>query len=404
MIITKKVLRNVSLTAHPLGCKAYVEAQVERALALAKTRENPLYQVAQSELLPKRVVVIGGSTGYGLSARVVSAFVGGAATINISVEREPSETKTATPGYYNTHYFEQLAQARNLKSASLFGDAFASETRKKAVELIADLFGQVDLLVFSLASPRRIDAQSGHTYHSVLKPIGQDYEGLSVDVSTGMLENARIEAATNEQVEETVKVMGGEVWEQWIEDFTQHNLLAPNFTTVAFSYLGPELTYPIYQAGTIGKAKEDLERSAHKLSTMLASSGGAAYVSVNKALVTRASAVIPVVPLYIALLYQVMKEEGVHENCTDQMYRLLVQKLYRSDNIVPLDEQGRIRLDDWEMEERIQARVHSMWQNLRAGEMLQEGDLAGFIEEFDQMHGFGFAEIDYTKDIDPRVD
>lgn len=402
MIITKKVLRNVSLTAHPLGCRQYVLDQIDWVRQHALQANNSLYAPVEKKLFPKRVLVLGGSTGYGLSSRIVSAFGGGADTLNVSFEREPSETKTATPGWYNTTAFEAEARKAGLKAESVFGDAFSNETKALTAALIKKTLGQVDLVIYSLASPLRTDPATGITYRSVLKPLGEPFTALSVDMESPLVKKATIEPAEGTQTEETVKVMGGEDWTLWIDYLLAEDLLAPNAMTVSYSYIGPKITYPVYREGTIGAAKEHLEQSANAITEKLAPLGGKAYVSVNKALVTRASAVIPVVPLYMALLYQVMKEKGLHEGCTEQIYRLFTDRLY-ADKQIETDSKGRIRLDDWEMKQDVQAEVERRWALQTEGEELKQGDLDGVRLEYEQIHGFGFPSIDYTLDVDPRV-
>ncbi len=392
MIIKQKVMRNVSLTAHPVGCKHYVQEQIAY-LESQKGKKN-------DNLIPKRILVIGGSTGYGLASRLVGAIIGEAATINVSFEREPAENKVATPGWYNTKAFEQEAHKRGLFAQSVFGDAFSDEVKENVASLIEENMGQVDLIIYSLASPMRIDPKTKETYKSVIKPIGEPYTALSVDVQTALIEEATIEEADEKQVEETVKVMGGEDWFLWLNFFKERNLLAKEVKTVAFSYIGPEITYPVYREGTIGKAKEHLEQTANQLNKLLKPLNGSAYVSVNKALVTRASAVIPVVPLYIALLYKVMKEMNLHEECIHQMYRLFTERLYSTQSI-ETDAKGRIRVDDWEMLENVQKEVLRRWKLQKEGEEIKEGDLEGFKEEFDHIHGFGYDFIDYSLDVDP---
>jgi enoyl-[acyl-carrier protein] reductase/trans-2-enoyl-CoA reductase (NAD+) len=297
--------------------------------------------------------------------------------------------------------FEREARNRRLYAESLFGDAFSKEMKQAVADLVEKDLGQVDLVVYSLASPMRIDPETGETYKSVLKPIGKTYTALSVDVQSGIIEKAVIEPAEENQIAETVKVMGGEDWQLWIDFLASRGLLAEGIKTVAYSYIGPEITFPVYREGTIGKAKEHLEHTAKVLTGRLKDLQGSAYVAVNKALVTRASAVIPVVPLYIALLYQVMKEMGLHEECTQQMFRLFTDRLYK-DNDVPVDEEGRIRLDDWEMREDVQAEVDRRWKLQTEGESLVKGDLEGFRQSYDQIHGFGFDSVDYEADVDPR--
>ena len=393
MIIKQKVMRNVSLTAHPVGCAAYVSEQFDWLDAQEKDIDSKKY--------PKRVLVIGGSTGYGLASRMTAAVLGNASTINVSFEREPAEKKVATPGWYNTKAFEKEAHKRGLYAESIFGDAFSNEMKERVSDLIEKEMGQVDLVVYSLASPMRIDPETGGTYKSVLKPIGTTYSALSVDVQTGIIERAEIEPADSGQIEETVKVMGGDDWKLWIGHLEKRGLLAEGAKTVAYSYIGPEITFPVYREGTIGKAKEHLEQTAKELTVQLEGLGGSAFVAVNKALVTRASAVIPVVPLYIALLYQVMKEKDVHEECTQQMFRLFTERLYHGD-VVPVDEEGRIRLDDWEMRSDVQVEVQRRWDLQKEGEPLVAGDLEGFRLSYDHIHGFGYDAVDYEVDVDPR--
>jgi len=395
MIITSKILHNVSLTAHPQGCARHTLDQIDWVRSLSQ-------HLPSASLLPKRVLVLGGSTGYGLSSRIVTAFAGHAATLNVSFEREPSENKTATPGWYNTLAFEQEAAKEGLVAASVFGDAFSQEIKARVASRIKDLMGQVDLVVYSLASPMRTDPFTGEVYRSVLKPIGQPYTALSVDTSTGIVHSVTVEPAERKQIDDTVKVMGGEDWRLWISYLLEQGLLARGAMTVSYTYIGPQVTYPVYREGTIGKAKEDLEHSAAVLDGYLAAIGGKAYVSVNKALVTRASAVIPVVPLYMAILYRVMKDLGLHEQCTEQMYRLFTGKLYTGQP-VPVDSENRIRLDDWEMRADVQREVMERWNSLEEGALLTCGDLEGFRCEYDHIHGFGFDSIDYLADVDPRM-
>ena len=402
MIITKKIIRNVSLTAHPLGCRTYVQDQIDWVKKHAKQTDSPLYTSVTSDSFPKRVLVLGGSTGYGLSSRIVSAFAGGADTLNVSFEREPSATKTATPGWYNTTAFEARAKEAGLIAESVFGDAFSNEIKEKTATMIRETLKQVDLVIYSLASPLRTDPVTGITYRSVLKPIGEAFTALSVDMDSPVVKKATIEAAEEGQAEETAKVMGGEDWSLWIDYLIKEDLLAPNAMTVAYSYIGPKITYPVYREGTIGLAKEHLEASAKAITKSLENLNGKAFVSVNKALVTRASAVIPVVPLYMALLYQVMKEKGLHEGCTEQIYRLFTDRLYAK-GIIPTDAEGRIRLDDWEMKQEIQSEVETRWALQHEGQPLQKGDLEGVRQEYDQIHGFGYQSIDYSLDVDPRV-
>jgi enoyl-[acyl-carrier protein] reductase/trans-2-enoyl-CoA reductase (NAD+) len=395
-------MRNVSLTAHPTGCKRYVQQQIDWVKHQATSGEDTRYPKPVESALPRRVLVIGGSTGYGLSSRIVAAYTGGADTINVSFEREPAEKKTATPGWYNTMAFEQQAKKDGMKACSVFGDAFSTSIKEETARKIREELGQVDLVIYSLASPLRNDPVTGVTYRSVLKPIGKPFTALSVDLDDDVVKQATIEPATDEQVQDTVKVMGGEDWTLWVDYLLEQGLLAEGAMTVAYSYIGPRITYPVYREGTIGKAKEHLENSAGALSDKLEAIGGKAFVSVNKALVTRASAVIPVVPLYMALLYQVMKEKNIHEHCTQQIYRLFLGQLYTKGEI-PTDQEGRLRVDDWEMLDEVQNEVERRWALQKEGQPLLQGDLDGVLEEYEHIHVFGFPDIDYEADIDPRI-
>jgi enoyl-[acyl-carrier protein] reductase/trans-2-enoyl-CoA reductase (NAD+) len=289
-----------------------------------------------------------------------------------------------------------------MKASSVFGDAFSTAIKEETARKIKEELGQVDLVIYSLASPLRNDPVTGETYRSVLKPIGKPFTALSVDLGDDVVKQATIDPATDEQVQDTIKVMGGEDWILWIDFLLAQNLLATGAMTVAYSYIGPRITYPVYREGTIGKAKEHLENSASALTNKLEAIGGKAFVSVNKALVTRASAVIPVVPLYMALLYQVMKEKHIHEHCTQQIYRLFHSRLYTKGEI-PTDQEGRLRVDDWEMLEEVQKEVERRWALQKEGQPLLQGDLDGVMEEYEHIHGFGFPDIDYQADIDPRI-
>lgn len=354
------------------------------------------------ERLPKNVLVIGGSTGYGLASRIAAAFLGGANTIGVSFEREPAARKTATPGWYNTQAFEEAAAKDRIPAASFNGDAFSDTMKEQVIAEIRKQGITIDLLIYSLASPKRIDPATGETWTSVLKPLGEAYSALSVDMMSGKLEKVTIEPASEDQVKPTVKVMGGEDWKLWIDALQKAGLLSRGVKTAAFSYIGPDVTFPIYRQGTIGKAKEHLEQTASELQEQLSPLEGKAFVSVNKALVTRASAVIPVVPLYISLLYRVMKEKEIHEGCIEQMYRLLTERLYTGKTI-PTDEAGRIRLDDFEMREDVQKRVMELWDQVNSENVQELTDLAEYRREYLRLHGFEMPGIDYDADADPRA-
>lgn len=400
MVIRPKIMRNVCLTAHPKGCAFDVRRQITWVQDAA-AGTLPGYSAAKPEEMPKRVLIVGGSTGYGLASRITAAFIGGADTLNVSFEREPDEKRVATPGWYNAKAFEQEAAAAGLKAASVFGDAFSTAVKEQVAEAAKDFGGPFDLVIYSLASPMRIDPETGVIYKSVIKPVCEPYHSLTVDVMQRKVSEVEVEPADEQQTWETVKVMGGEDWMLWIDFLAERGLLAEGVKTVAFSYIGPEVTFPIYREGTIGRAKEHLEQTAFDLTERLRPFGGAAYVSVNKALVTRASSVIPVVPLYITILYKVMKQAGLHEGCIEQAYRLFTDRLYAG-GAVPVDEKGRIRVDDYEMREDIQATVQEAWGRISQDTLEELADLEGFLQEYEQIHGFGFPEVDYSEDLDPR--
>ncbi len=363
---------------------------VEKQIAYTKSQQ-PLS-------IPKRILIIGASGGFGLATRIAATFGGGAGTIGVFLEREPSDKKSGTPGWYNTEAFESAAKAEGYESYSFNADAFSHETRQQVIEQIQKSWGAIDLLIYSIASPVRTDPNTGETYKSVLKPIGEPYTANTMDIMKGEISSLTIEPVTSEQeIADTVKVMGGEDWELWVDTLHQAGVLAEGFKTLSFSYIGPTITYPIYTKGTIGKAKQDLERAAKNLTSRLTDIQGEALVSVNKALVTRASSVIPAVSIYISLLYKVMKEKGIHEGCIEQMYRLLHERIYNN-NPNRLDEEGRIRIDDWEMREDVQSAVLEVWDTITSDNLQELTDYQGFREEFLQIHGFDIPGISDLSD------
>jgi enoyl-[acyl-carrier protein] reductase/trans-2-enoyl-CoA reductase (NAD+) len=396
------VRNNICLNAHPGGC---AEA-VRREIALARETLSP------GTGRPRLALVAGCSTGYGLASRIAAAFGYGAATVGVSLEKAPSATKTGTPGWYNNRCFDGSAAASGLPARTLDGDAFSAETKAAAAAALreaaaeAGIAPKVDLIVYSLASPVRTDPRDGVMYRSVIKPIGGAYSGRTVDMFSGEIRDSGAEAASEEEIAATVKVMGGEDWELWIEALERESLLSPSARTVAYTYLGPELSWPIYRDGTIGRAKQDLERAAGAINAKLAAGGGGAWVSVNKAVVTRASAVIPIIPLYISCLFKVMKEKGLHEGCMEQIIRLYRDRLYtdeaaRDPARVPVDEAHRIRIDDWEMRDDVQEEVLRRLNGATADTLPGLGDVAGFRHDFLEAHGFDVAGVDYEADIDP---
>lgn len=388
MIIQPKVRNNLCMNAHPDGCAAEVSKQIEYI------KEKGAFPG------PKNALVIGSSTGYGLASRIALAFGAGASTLGVFFEKESTEKRPGTPGFYNNRAFEEAAVAEGLKAESINGDAFSHEIKSQVVELLKKEFGKVDCIIYSLASPVRVDPDTGEMYRSVLKPLKGSYTAKAVNAMTGEVSQTTIEPAAPEEAAATVKVMGGEDWKLWIKALREADLLAEGVTTVAYSYIGPKITYPVYREGTIGKAKEDLEATASDLQKELSPLDGSAYVSVNKALVTRASAVIPVVPLYMALLYRVMKEKGVHEGCIEQIYRLFSERL-RPGTPVETDANGLIRIDDLEMREDVQAAVMELWNQVDSGNLSDLGDMEGYKSDFLRLHGFDVPGIDYDADVSP---
>ena len=392
MIIQPRTRGFICLTAHPEGTAQHIKNQI----AYVKSK-------GQIENGPKKVLVIGASTGFGIASRITAAFGANAATIGVFFEKPASPGKLGTAGWYNSAAFEQEAQKSNLYAKSINGDAFSNEIKQQTIELIKKDLGQVDLVVYSLASPRRTHPKTGVAYSSVLKPIEQPFTDKTVDFHTGVVSDITIQPIeSDEDISNTVAVMGGEDWKFWIEDLKAAGVLAEGVKTVAYSYIGPELTYPIYRNGTIGRAKDDLEGTVPTINNLLKDIDGISYVSVNKALVTQSSSAIPVVPLYISLLYKVMKEKGIHEGTIEQMQRLFAERLY-SGHPVPLDEKGRIRVDDLEMREDVQTEVAKLWKDITTENLPTVSDIEGYRNDFFQLFGFNFQEIDYELDTSELV-
>lgn len=397
MILKPMVRNNVCLNAHPVGCAAETERQID----YIKGKAGAYKRLAG----PRAVLVIGCSTGYGLASRISAAFGFGAATVGVSFERQPSETKTGSPGWYDNKAFDAAALAAGLPSRSLDGDAFSKDMKARVVEAARELGLSFDLVVYSLASPVRVDPETGEAYRSVIKPLGGTYRGKNVDIFTSELSFAEVQGATEAEAVNTVKVMGGEDWELWLGALREAGVLAPGAATVAYSYIGPELSWPIYRDGTIGAAKAHLELSAKRL-TSLAPDGLKAYVSINKALVTRASAVIPVIPLYVSTLFKVMKERGIHEDCAAQIDRLFRDRLYRAGPgqpplPVPVDAEGRIRVDELEMGASVQAEVSSRLNRISPENIGELADVEGFRLDFLRIHGFEVEGVDYDAEVSP---
>ena len=390
MIIEPRMRGFICLTAHPAGCEQNVKNQI--AYVQSKGSIDG----------PKRVLVIGASTGFGLASRITSAFGSNAATLGVFFEKAPAEGKTASPGWYNSAAFEKEATKAGLYAKSINGDAFSNEVKQQAIDLIKADMGQIDLVIYSLASPVRMHPGTGVLHRSTLKPIGGTFTNKTVDFHTGNVTQVSIEPANQEDIDNTVVVMGGEDWSMWMNALKDANVLAEGATTVAYSYIGPEVTEAVYRKGTIGQAKDHLEATAFEISKDLASLNGKAYVSVNKALVTQASSAIPVIPLYISLLYKIMKAEGIHEGCIEQIQRLYQQRLYTG-QAVPTDDKGRIRIDDWEMREDVQAKVAALWKESTTESLPETGDLAGYKQDFLNLFGFGFEGVDYLADANEMV-
>jgi len=378
------------MNAHPAGCAREVQLQRD----IVKSGDFP--EAVSGG--PKTALIIGGSTGYGLASRLTAAFGYGAETVSISYEKEASEKRPATPGWYNSRAFDALAEKEGLETISMNADAFSHDTRKTAADLFRNKGKKVDLLVYSLASGVRPDPDTGELYRSALKPIGETYTTRSVDFIKGTISQVSLEPATVEETAGTVKVMGGEDWRLWVNYLRDQDLIGESFKTVAFSYIGPEVTHPIYRSGTIGQAKEDLERTAREMNDALAPRGGKAFVSINKAVVTRASAVIPAVPLYISLLFKVMKQQNLHEGCIEQMIRLFKDRLYGGET-VPVDDNQLIRMDDWEMRGDIQEEVGRRWDAVTEENLNELADMEGFLNDFLRIHGFGVPGVDYEADV-----
>ena len=390
MIIEPRMRGFICTTSHPEGCAQNVKNQIDYIKSKGAIDGA------------KKVLVIGASTGFGLSSRITSAFGSNASTIGVFFEKPPAEGKPASPGWYNSAAFEKEAHKAGLYAKSINGDAFSDEIKKQTMDLIKADLGQVDLVIYSLASPVRMHPKTGVLHRSVLKPIGEKFSNKTVDFHTGKVSEVSIEPCSDEDIENTIAVMGGEDWAMWIDALKQADLLAPEVKTVAYSYIGPSVTEAVYRKGTIGRAKDNLEATAFEISDTLKSLNGQAFVSVNKALVTQASSAIPVIPLYISLLYKTMKEEGTHEGTIEQMQRLFAEKLYNGSEI-PVDEKGLIRIDDLEMSADVQAQVAKLWEKAETDNLDQIGDLIGYRKDFYNLFGFDFDGVDYSKESDEML-
>ncbi|OCH37584.1 enoyl-ACP reductase FabV [Aliivibrio fischeri] len=393
MIIKPRIRGFICTTTHPVGCEQNVKEQI----ALTKA-QGPIANA------PKRVLVVGSSSGYGLSSRITAAFGGGASTIGVFFEKAGTEKKPGTAGWYNSAAFDKLAKEEGLYSKSLNGDAFSNEAKQKTIDLIKEDLGQIDMVVYSLASPVRKMPETGEVIRSSLKPIGETYTATAVDTNKDAIIEASVEPATEQEIKDTVTVMGGEDWELWINALSEAGVLADGCKTVAYSYIGTELTWPIYWDGALGQAKMDLDRAATALNEKLSATGGTANVAVLKSVVTQASSAIPVMPLYIAMVFKKMREEGVHEGCQEQILRMFSQRLYKADgSAAEVDEKNRLRLDDWELREDIQQHCRDLWPQVTTENLKDLTDYVEYKEEFLKLFGFGVDGVDYDTDVNPEV-
>ncbi|MBQ5319692.1 MAG: trans-2-enoyl-CoA reductase family protein [Oscillospiraceae bacterium] len=386
MIVKPKIRGFICTTAHPDGCKAIVKEQIDYVKKCGRIDG------------PKKVLVIGASMGYGLASRISAAFGSGASTIGVIFDKQGTDTKPGSAGWYNTAAFEEYAKADGLYAKTINGDAFSSAIKDETIALIKKDFGKVDMVVYSLATPRRTTSD-GTVYSSVLKTVGGDFTNKSIDVKTGAVSNVTITPATEQEIHATVKVMGGEDWKEWIGALKAADAIEDGAITVAYSYIGPEVTHPIYKDGSIGRAKAHLAETAKEITKSI--DGVSAYVSVNKALVTQSSSAIPIVPLYISILYKVMKEMNIHEGCIEQMQRMFAEKIYGGE--VKVDAENLIRLDDWEMREDVQAKVAEAWDKINAENLNELADIDGYNKDFIKLFGFEADGVDYEAETDTAV-
>ena len=389
MVIQPKVRGFLCTTTHPTGCLENVRRQVAHVQGKGEIADGP-----------KRVLVLGASTGYGLASRITAAFGSGAATIGVFFEKPGSERKPGTAGWYNSAAFHQLAEEAGLYAKSFNGDAFSDEMKARVISLIKEELGQVDLVVYSLAAPRRTHPKSGEVFNSTLKPIGRATTQKGVNTDKEAIQDFHLEPATQEEIDHTVAVMGGEDWEMWMTALAEAGVLAEGIKTTAYTYIGEKITWDIYWHGTIGAAKQDLDRRVAGIRGRLAPLGGDARVSVLKAVVTQASAAIPAMPIYLAILFKVMKARGVHEGCVEQIDRLFRDRLY-GDGM--LDDEGRLRVDQLELDPAVQAEVAGIWEQIDTDNLKSLADFDGYRQEFLQLFGFGVEGVDYAADVDPNV-
>ncbi|WP_438466033.1 enoyl-ACP reductase FabV [Marinomonas sp. PE14-40] len=394
MIIKPKIRGFICTTTHPTGCELNVKEQIEFTKNKGEVKNGP-----------KKVLVIGSSSGYGLASRITAAFGSGAATLGVFFEKPATEKKTGTAGWYNAAAFEKFAKEEGLYAKSINGDAFSNEAREKVIETIKADLGQVDMVVYSLASPVRKLPETGEVIRSVLKPIGETYRATAIDTNKNTIIDAEVEPATEEEIAATTTVMGGQDWELWMSALEEAGVLADGTRTVAYSYIGSEITWPIYWHGALGKAKEDLDRAASEINKRLAVNGGGANVAVLKSVVTQASAAIPVMPLYLAMVFNVMRKEGIHEGCIEQIQRMFSERLYNDlDPATNVDDANRLRLDDLELREDVQAACRELWPSITTENLFEKTDYQLYKDEFLKLFGFGVEGVDYDADVAPEVE
>jgi len=390
MVIKPKVRGFMCVTTHPEGCRQNVKNQID----YVKER-GPI------AAMPKRVLIIGSSTGYGLASRISAAFAGGASTLGLFFEKPGTERKPGTAGWYNSAAFHEFAAAEGLYARSINGDAFSDEIKQQAIAAIKEDLGQIDLVIYSLASPRRQHPKTGEVFTSTLKPIGKDVTQRGVNTDKKVVQDVTLTAATEEEIANTVAVMGGEDWQMWMDALAAADVLAPGAKTTAYTYLGDKVTWDIYWHGTIGRAKQDLDNRVLAIRKQLAHLGGDARVAVLKAVVTQASSAIPIMPLYLSLLFKIMQQDGTHEGCIEQIYTLLADRLYAQDS--PLDEQGRLRVDEKELQPHVQQAVEELWGQVTSENLLDISDFSGYQKEFMNLFGFEIDGVDYEADVDSVV-
>ena len=391
MIIKPRIRGFICVTAHPAGCAANVNEQIAAVKSAGSISGGP-----------RKALIIGASTGYGLSTRIVSAFGCGGATVGVFLERPSERGRTASPGWYNSVAFERSAHEDGIYAKSVMGDAFSDEIKNKTVETIKEDLGSIDLLIHCLAAPRRTHPKTGEVLKLALKPVGNPFTSKGLDTDRKEIREVSVQPAMEEEIRGSLGVMGGEDWEMWVDALDKAGVLANGFTTVAYSYVGPEVTWPIYKNGTIGLAKEHLEESAGRINGML-NGNGRAFISINKGVVTQASSAIPVVPLYMSILLKVMKEKGINEGCTEQIYRLFHDHLYAASG-PKFDDNGRIRIDDLELREDVQRAATEYWHQVNSENLDEMSDYSGYQSEFLRLFGFGLDGVDYDADVDPVVE